>query len=164
MAVTIEKESYTRALLDEILPLGRKCWSESTVDKADSCAYYGERDFAIEPDIEQYERIASMGMMAILTLREERVLKGYIVAFTHQALHHKGILCAVIDTIFVEPDYRAYTAVLTERLEKELQALGVHMIGWPTHVRGPVHEILEARGYVADDIVMEKRLCVSQQQ
>ena len=38
----------------------------------------------------------------------------------------------------------------------------VQIIGWPTHVDGPMYALLKARGYVGDDIVMEKRLpCVS---
>ena len=49
---------------------------------------------------------------------------------------------------------------MTERFEKEMAARGSIIIGWPTHPDGPVYELLKARGYVADDIVMEKRLCV----
>jgi hypothetical protein len=36
----------------------------------------------------------------------------------------------------------------------------VGIIGWPVHLNGPVYDVLKAKGYVGDDIVMEKRLCV----
>jgi hypothetical protein len=48
--------------------------------------------------------------------------------------------------------------VAAERFETEFKALGAAIIGWPAHINGPVYEVLKARGYVGDDIVMERRL------
>ena len=151
----IEKEPFTRALYEEILPLGKKCWSESTLHKGKDCAYYGERDFEIEPDISAYEK----GTVVIVTLRDEGALKGYVAGFLYRSWHHKHILCGNVDSMYVEPDYRSYAGVIAERFEKEFKELGAQIIGWPAHINGPVYEILKARGYTGDDIVMEKRLC-----
>lgn len=162
----IEKELFTAELYEEILPLAQKCWEESTINKAETCAYYGERDFKIEPDIPEYQRLAVLGSVVIVTLRDEGVLKGYVVGFLYRSWHHKRIFCGNGDSIYIEPAYRSYTAVVVDRFEKEFMKLGAGIIGWPTHVNGPVYEVLKARGYVGDDIVMEKRLqenqkCVS---
>ena len=77
-------------------------------------------------------------------------------------MHHKKIVCGFGDSIFVEPEYRSYTLMLAERFEKEMRELSVQIIGWPTHINGPMYKLLSQLGYVGDDIVMEKRLCVLQ--
>lgn len=159
--IEIEREPFSTFLYEEIVPLGRKCWKESTSDKAETCAYYGEREFDIEPDLTQYQAITDKGLILIVTLRDDKALKGYIVGFLHRSLHHRHVLCGATDTIYVEPDYRSYAGVMTERFEKEFQMMGAEIIGWPTHINGPMYLVLKARGYVGDDIVMEKRLkCV----
>jgi hypothetical protein len=35
----------------------------------------------------------------------------------------------------------------------------VAIIGWPVSQQGPLYQPLVERGYIGDDIVMEKRLC-----
>jgi len=145
-------------LCEEILPLAHKCWQESTAFKGETCAYYGEREFSIEPDIDSYLRLESQGLLVLLTLRDEGILKGYVVSFLYKSIHHRKILCAIGDTIYIDPEYRGHTASLAGRLEKELKEMSVQIIGWPVHFQGPVYDFLKARGYVGDDIVMEKRL------
>ena len=160
VTVTIDKEPFSREIGAEILPLAQKCWEESTVFKKETCAYYGDRDFAVEPDMDSYERIAQQQIIVLITLRDEEALKGYIIGFIYRSLHHKKILCGIGDTIYIEPQYRSYTGVVAEKFEQAMKELKVEIIGWPVHVDGPVHGVLKARGYVGDDIVMEKRLCV----
>jgi hypothetical protein len=159
MDVVIEKEPFTLELFQELLPLAQKCWDESTVNKAKTCAYHGKRDFQIDPDIPTYQRLADSGSVVIITLRDAGVLKGYVIGFLYRSWHHKKILCGSTDAIYVQLDYRSYTAVMAERFEKEFFGMGAEIIGWPVHVNSSVYEILKARGYVGDDIVMEKLLC-----
>lgn len=158
--IVIEKEAFNADRAAEILPLSQKGWNESTKFKDKSCAYYGERDFQIEPDTETYLRLADEGKLALVTLRDDGELKGYVIGFTYKSMHHKKIPCGFGDAIYIEPPYRSYTAVIAERFEKEMKELGAQIIGWPVHVKGPVYKILKAKGYVWDDVVMEKRLCV----
>jgi len=154
----IEREPFSHELFEELIPLARKCWAENTIVKAESCAFYGERDFEIEPDLETYQRQSDLGNLVIFTLREDS-LKGYIVGFLYRSWHHKKILCANADSIYLDPDYRSYAVVMIERFEKEMRAMNVHIIGWPTPPEGSVYGLLKAKGYVLDDVVMEKRLC-----
>jgi len=155
--IAIEQEPFSLALAAEILPLAQKCWNESTLIKQETCAYFGERDFDIEPNFEVYERFANTGSVVLVTLRDES-LKGYVVGFTHHSLHHKKILCGYGDSIYIEPEYRSYTAIVADKFERAMKDLNVQMIGWPTHIDGPIYQVLKARGYVGDDIVMEKRI------
>lgn len=160
MSIVINREELTAELATEVFPLARKCWNESTEFKGESCAYYGDRDFLIEPDVEAYQRLADQGLLVLVTLRDEVKLKGYVIGFLYNALHHKKILCGIGDSIYIEPDYRSHTWAVAKRFEKEMESLGAKIIGWPVHLNGPVYEVLKAKGYVGDDIVMEKRLCV----
>lgn len=155
--IAIEKEVFNAALAAKIFPLAQKCWNESTVFKGESCAYHGERDFVIEPDIEAYQRLADQGLLVLVTLRDESELQGYVIGFLYRSLHHKSILCGFGDSIYIEPDYRSHTWAVAKRFEQEIQALGAKIIGWPVHIDGPVYEILKSKGYRGDDIVMEKR-------
>jgi hypothetical protein len=157
--VNIDKEPFSMELFNEMLPLAQKCWNESTAFKGESCAYFGDRDFNIEPDAETYKTLHDQGRFVFVTLRDEGQLKGYVVGFTYHALHHKKVLCAIGDSIYIEPDYRAHTWAVAKRFEKEMMELGAKILGWPVHFNGPVYEILKAKGYVGDDIVMERRLC-----
>jgi hypothetical protein len=158
----IEKEILTEQLYSEILPLARKCWEEGTRNKGESCAYYGERDFAVEPDFPEYLNLAARDALLLLTLRDGEVLKGYALGILYGSLHHKGIRCGFGDSVYIEPDCRSFTTALINRFEAEFKAAGAHIIGWPVHINGPVYGILKARGYVGDDIVMEKRLPVAE--
>ena len=157
----IAEERYSMDLAAEILPLGRRSFRESTEAKGETCAFHGERDFDIEPDMEQYQRLQDSGVLVILTLRDEAALVGYLVAAVYRSLHHKKMVCANVDTLYVEPDHRTYSPVLIEAFEKSMREKQVDIIGWPTHINGPIYEVLKTRGYVGDDTIMEKRLCVS---
>jgi len=153
----IAREPFSRALFGELVPLAQRCWKEGTKDKGDACAYHGERDYDIEPDVEQYERLGPA--LIILTLRDDRRLVGYGVGFTHRGLHHKHITCAIADSLYIEPEHRAHFPELIGRFERELAQAGAQIIGWPVSPNGALYPLLLARGYVADDIVMEKRVC-----
>lgn len=160
MTVTIQQEKFSLDVFAEILPLAQACWDESTLFKKDTCAYYGDRDFAIEPDAAGYERLSNLGLVVLMTLRDEQALKGYVVGFIYQSLHHQKILCGIGDSIYIDPEYRSYTAIVAEKFEQAMKERKVEIIGWPVHIDGPVYQVLKNRGYVGDDIVMEKRLCV----
>jgi hypothetical protein len=109
--------------------------------------------------LELYERLSKEGSLVLVALRDDRVLKGYVIGFTYRSPHHKKILCGHGDSIYIEPAYRSYTAIVAEKFEQAMRDLKVQAMGWPTHIDGPVYEILKARGYVGDDIIMEKRIC-----
>lgn len=158
MTTTIQKEAFSSELAKEILPLAQSCWQESTLNKGETCSYHGERDFQIEPNLEVYERFSAAECLVIFTIREEAILKGYVIVFIYRSWHQQNILCASVDSMYVQPSHRSFSPVMTERLEQDLKYFGVQIIGWVTHINGPVYEFLKSMGYVGDDMVMEKRL------
>lgn len=156
--IAIEKEIFNAERAAEVLPLARKCWTESTAFKGESCAYYGERDFAIEPDVEAYQKLQDSGKLVLVTLRDEGRLVGYTIGFIYTTLHHRKVTAGCGDSIYVEPEFRSHTWAIAKRFEKEIELLGAQIMGWAVHVNGPVYDVLKSKGYVADDVVMEKRL------
>lgn len=156
--VSIEIEPFNADSYAELLPLIHKCWDECTLIKGNTCAYHGDREFKISPNYEAYQKLADEGALVLVALRDDRVMRGYCVGFLYYALHHR-VLCAIGDSIYADPDYRVYSPVMIEKFENEMRRLKAEIIGWPTHIDGPIFELLKARGFVGDDIVMEKRLC-----
>lgn len=152
------QEPFSEALCEEIRPLGQKCFDESTLLKADTCAFYGDREFALEPDIEQYRALASAKSLQFLTLRDSGVLVGYIIGITYRCMHHKKIKGAIGDSMYIEPEYRSYAGPLVDRFLEMMTAEGAGIVGWPVTPQSYLHKVLVARGFVEDDVVMEKRL------
>lgn len=160
MSTIIAIEDLHEVLFAEALPLYQSCWRECTVEKGASCAGYGERNFAIEPDRDTYLALARNGQLLALTLRDRGKLVGYALGVIYFSRHHKSILCANGDSIYTRPRYREFLPAMLDAFANELEKRGVKMLGWPVHTSGAVHAILVSKGYVADDVVMEKRLCV----
>ena len=159
MSVSISVENPSLALLHEIASLGQKSWDDCSSIKGETCAFHGERGFAIEPNFEQYQWLADQGALLIVTLRDGGQLQGYGLGILYRSLHHKPVMAANVDTFYIEPGYRARAAVLIERIEAEFKVRGASIVGWPTSPEGPLCEMLKALGYSPDDVVMEKKLC-----
>lgn len=159
--VVIALEAFSDPLVAELLPLAQACWNESSVAMADSCAFYGTRDFEIQPDLREYRRLAELGALVILVLRAGGAARGYALGWTYRPMHHQVVTAAMGDTFYVDPAYRAYAGVLIDRFTAELEAREVAIIGWPATQHGYLHRLLVARGFVGNEIVMEKKLCAS---
>lgn len=160
MTVSIEKEPFNVQLFEEMRPLCQKCWQEGTIAKGEKCAFYGERDFVIEPYLERYLQLTDMGSLVVFAVRDAGRLVGYLEGFTYRALHHQSIIGGMCDSMYLEPEYRAYAAVAVAKFVAEMTSRGVQILGWPTTPEGDIYKLLKAQGFVGDDIVMEKRLCV----
>lgn len=154
----IAVETLTRQLFDEILPLARKGWAEGTIEKADTCAWYGERDFDIDPDFEQYQALTTIGALVLLTMRHEGKLVGYVTGTCWKGMHHRHFVVAQSDSMYVEMPYRGHVMRLVRAYEKEMVKRGAVALNWLTHPRNPLFKILLSRGYVADETMLEKRV------
>lgn len=155
----INIEPFTRELSEEIIPLGQQSWNECSEIKKDTCAYHGQRDLPIDPDIDQYLYLYNNNSLIAMTLRdEENVLRGYALIILYKSLHLKTELCGGIDTFYVQPECRRSMPRFISAIEEELRNRGVSIIGWPVTMAGKMHEILQHRGYIADDVVMELKL------
>lgn len=152
-------DPFTRELAAEIVPLGQQSWDECSEIKKDTCAYHGQRGLSIDPDIDQYLYLAAHNSLIAMTLRDEgKILRGYALLILYKSLHLKAELCGNVDTFYVQPDHRRSMARLMSKIEDTFRARGVSIIGWPVTMTGKMYEILQRRGYIADDVVMELKL------
>ena len=166
-------ETFTRELADEIIPLGQQSWDECSEIKKDTCAYHGQRGLAIDPDIDQYLYLTEHNSLIAMTLRDEgHELCGYALLILYRSLHLKTELCGNVDTFYVQPEHRFSMPRFMSQVEDTLREKGVSIVGWPVTMTGKLFEILQRRGYIADDVVMELKLkdlprsetCASQRQ
>jgi hypothetical protein len=152
-------EPFTRELADEIIPLGQQSWDECSEIKKDTCAYHGQRGLAIDPDIDQYLHIAALNSLIAMTMRdEENILRGYALLILYKSMHLKTELCGNVDTFYVQPSHRMFMPRFMSKIEDELRNRSVSIIGWPVTATGKLFGILQRRGYIADDVVMELKL------
>ena len=152
-------EPFTYHLAAEILPLGQQSWDECSEIKQDTCAYHGQRGLAIDPDIDQFVFLAEHDSLLAMTLRDaEHALHGYCLVVLYRSLHLRTELCANVDTFYVQPEHRAAMPRFISSLENILRERGVSIIGWPVTMAGKMYPILQRRGYIADDVVMELKL------
>lgn len=157
--MNISIEPFTRELSEEIVPLGQQSWDECSEIKKDTCAYHGQRGLAIDPDIDQYLYLADHDSLVAMTLRDEaNVLRGYALLILYKSLHLKSELCGNVDTFYVQPDYRRSMPRFISMIEATLRDRDISIIGWPVTKTGKMYEILQRRGYIADDVVMEFKL------
>lgn len=159
MKPSIGIEILDRALFDEIVPLAQKCWEESTLEKDKACSYYGQRNFKIEPDYGVYRTLELTGKLLVIALRDGARLAGYVIGVTYQSMHHCKIMAALGDNIYIEPEFRSYAPVLVKQFEEQLRQRGAETVGWPVNPESYTCTFLKSVGYVADEVVMEKRLC-----
>lgn len=155
----IAVETFTNDLFQQILPLAQKAWDECSEIKAETCVFHGERGFRIEPDVDQYLNLQANNSLLAITLRNDSdELRGYCLGVLYRSLHHRQIACANVDAFYIEPENRAYVRSLIARAESEFNERGVTVIGWPTTASGSLCAVLKDLGYIADDVVMEKKL------
>ena len=152
-------EPFTRELSEEIIPLGQQSWNECSEIKKDTCAYHGQRGLSIDPDIDQYLYLAEHNSLIAMTLRDDGdILCGYALLILYKSLHLKTELCGNVDTFYVQPGHRRSMPRFMSQIEATLREKGVSIIGWPVTMTGKLYEILQRRGYIADDVVMELKL------
>jgi hypothetical protein len=149
--ITIQRERYSEALCQELLPLLKDNWVRTE-------SYIGELD--VDPAWDKYQRLDALDMVVCFTARLAGLLVGYVIYFTNFSLHHRTVKTAHGDMIYVKDMTglgRVVFALLTAA-EEDLRARSVMYIGWFVHQDSVIRRILESRGYVADELVMEKKL------
>lgn len=157
--MNISIEPFTRELAREIVPLGQESWDECSEVKKDTCAYHGQRGLQIDPNIDQYMFLSDHNSLIAMTLRDDNgSLRGYALTILYMSLHMKTELCGNVDTFYVQPDYRRSMPRFMSYIENVFRERGVSIVGWPVTRTGKLYEILQRRGYIADDVVMELKL------
>jgi GNAT superfamily N-acetyltransferase len=150
-SMVIAQEHYSDGFWAELKPLIERNWAESE-------SY--EPEIPVDPDVDRYRKLDAAGALQCLTARYDGMLVGYAVFMLGYSIHHRTILCAHGDAVYVLPQLGRYDAVvaLIEESERRLRARGTKRLAWWCEPRSKLARILASLGYTPDEILMEKVL------
>ena len=117
--ITYQVEKYSDCV-EELKQLYPEHYEELSVTKS----------IPLEPNYEVYKNIEDIGILKVVTCRNDEDLIGYILFIVTPHLHYKSCITAVEDIYFVRKDYRkGRTGIkLFQFAEKYLKEQGVHRI------------------------------------
>lgn len=151
LQVTIQRERYSDALCQELLPLLHENWvrTESLIAEE-----------PIDPAWEKYKKLDELDMVACFTARRDGVLIGYAIVFHSHTMHHKTMISGHGDLIYVKSERGLGRVVfgLLDASEDYLRSKGTKYHGWFVRKGSRFYKLLQSRGYVDDEIVMERKL------
>ena len=115
------QEEYLIDCLDEMKPLLEEHWEE--------IALYKDK-VKLDPDYDKYLLLDSLGLLHVLTVRDDAVLVGYFISFIQPHMHYKECTTAVNDILFIHPSYRKGSIgyKLFKKAEQALIELGVDVM------------------------------------
>lgn len=115
--ITFQVEPYNqcRAEIDELLPLH---YEEIALNK--------DR-IPLDPDNRAYQEAADLGVMHMVTCRQNGKVVGYVVGFVRPHLHYVSTLHAFTDVYWLHPDHRkgGLGIKLFQKYEESLKERGV---------------------------------------
>ena len=135
--------------LEEMKPLLEKHWEEVAW-------YKDEIDF--NPDYDKYYQVEAIGMLHVVTVREDGELIGYNINFINAHLHYSDHKYAVNDIIFLKPEHRHASAAidLISFTEKELKKLGVSVMTMHMKLAHPFKSLMEHVDFAPQEYVYSK--------
>lgn len=132
----------------EIYPLFMEHWHE--------IAHY--KDIPLDPDVELYHRMDSMGMMRVFTAREEGKLVGYSVYFVRSNPHYKSSIQANQDVLFIQKDKRGFGRDFIKWCDEQLKNEGVQIVHHHVKKAHDFGPMLKRMGYELVDLIYARRL------
>jgi hypothetical protein len=89
-----------------------------------------EKQFALEPAYDQYEKIEQLGMLKLYVLRKDDEAVGFGLFFLNKDMHHSSATFAVNDSIFLSPDDRhsGLAAAMVQAIDTDLRANGAQAV------------------------------------
>lgn len=125
---------------EEVKPLLPLHWQEIALDK---------ESVPLDPDWDEYDRLAEMGRLHLLTVRDDDKLVGYYVGIVKPHLHYKSTLMAFNDVMYIKPEYRQgmVGVRIFKEIERTLKDRGVQKMFMNTKEHHNFGVILERLGW-----------------
>lgn len=138
-------------LKTEIKPLIKLHWQEIALDK---------ESIPLDPDWDEYDRLASKDQLHLLTARNGSELIGYYVGIVRPHLHYKSTLMAFNDVMYIKPEHRQGMVGirLLKEIEKTLKDRGVKKMFMNTKEHHNFGVILERLGYKKSESIFIKSI------
>lgn len=128
--ITFQRESFL-TIKHELPELFQRHWEEVALD---------HMEVPLDPDWRCYSEMATMGILHVVTARDNGRLIGYYFAIVRPHLHYKSTLTAFSDIFIIMPEYRkGWTGYrLLKEAEKMLKDIGVRKSYLMTKVHIPL--------------------------
>src|SRR3990167_4165352 len=97
MAITFQKEKLADCF-DESRELQQQHFQEIAQNK--------DVLGGVNPDREMYMKLDALGLIHVLTARDDGKLVGYFVAFVRKHMHYQHIMCGSDDLFYLAPSHR----------------------------------------------------------
>lgn len=147
--VTFRRERLAPAVR-ELLPLIRADWEEAGVD---------HEAVPLDLNWHQYLDYDLMGILQLVTARDDGVLIGYVFNFIHPHIMHSKTRWCIVDLYWLYPEYRGrgIGAAMMQTTLKFLGEAGVKVVQGSEKVAHP-NGMFERLGFVKTDSVFRKLL------
>jgi hypothetical protein len=135
----------------EAEPLAREHWKEVGT-------HNDILDF--DPDHERYVALENIGMLHILTARDEGVLVGYFFVGILRHPHDRKCLIGTDMLVYCRPQYRRELLgpLMYDAAEKKLEELGAHIVMFRKKAHWNGDGFLTRRGYGPQETIYDKVL------
>lgn len=91
------QEEFAKVVIEEGASLFEAHWKEIAVN---------QEKVPLDPDYDKYYLLEDMGVLHVVTARDNGTLVGYFVSIIETGLHYKQNVFAINDILFIHPDYR----------------------------------------------------------
>ena len=142
------REAYSPELVSEMVPLWKEHYEETRSRN------YG----ALDPDLSVYIALADQGALRIFTVREESRLSGYQVFFVSRHIHHRELIDATGDILFMRKALRRgmngyrFLRYCVEKLSEE----GIRVIHQRISARHDFGRLFERMGFELEDMTYSR--------
>lgn len=134
-------------VVDELLPL--------FFLHRDEIDLYGRQ---LNIDFESYAALEEQGLLRIYTMRNQTKLVGYCVFYLYNHMHHKEMLVAKQDVLFVDRQFRGRGLSLLRYCDRMLKIEGVNTVIQCVPNGGEWGTILKRMGYHEQETAYAKTL------
>jgi hypothetical protein len=119
-----------------------------------------DQDLPIDPNIERMIAMEAMGMFKVIGVRDEGVLKGYMLAVVSPHLHYQSSpQMFIVDAYYIAPECRNGTGAklirFAENLAKELGCIKIYL---SCKVHSDHTKLFISLGYTLSDFAFIRRI------
>ena len=138
--ITYQIENF-KECLEELEPLFKECFNEIE---------YDNKLVSFNPDYKTYIKVEEIGLLSLITVRDNSILVGYFIAIITPMLHSKHLTSAHNDTLYIKPSHRKGTIGyrLLKFVEKHLIDRGVNIFTISMKVEHPFDRLCERLGMI----------------
>jgi len=116
-------------------------------------------DEPLDVDQDTYDAIDAMGAYRAYTARADGKVVGYAGFFVRSHLHHRGLMVASHDVLYVLPEHRGLASLqLIVHAGRSLRAEGVRLISHTALLGSDFARILEHLGYQSVEATFIRRI------